>query len=44
MFMKKFGLAKGSIWTNQGGKLARSEDFRKTMLKEFDYVLEQTGR
>jgi hypothetical protein len=42
-FMKKFGLAKGIIWTDQGGKLARREEFRKTMLKEFNYVLEPTG-
>jgi hypothetical protein len=42
-FMKKFSLAKGIIQTNQGGKLACSEEFRKTMLKEFDYVVEPTG-
>jgi hypothetical protein len=41
--MKKFGLAKGVIWTDQGGKLARGGEFRKTMLKEFNHVVEPTG-
>jgi hypothetical protein len=41
--MKKFGLSKGIIQTDQGGKLVRSKEFRKTMLKEFDYVVEPMG-
>ncbi len=41
--MKKFGLSNGIIRTDQGGELIRSDDFRTTMLKEFDYVVERTG-
>jgi hypothetical protein len=41
--MKKFGLAKGIIMTDQGGKLAHSDKFRKTTLKEFDYIIEPMG-
>jgi hypothetical protein len=26
-FMKKFGLRNGIIWANQGGELARSDEF-----------------
>ncbi len=33
----------GVIQTDQGGKLARSDSFCDTMLKEFDYVVEPTG-
>ncbi len=42
-FMKKYGLADGIIRTGQGGELARSDDFRTAMLKEFEYVVEPTG-
>jgi hypothetical protein len=42
-FLHKFGLNNEIIWMDQGGKLARSADFRTTMLKEFNYVLEPTG-
>ncbi len=41
--MKKFGLAKVIIWTDQGHKLARSREFRKTMLKKIDYIVEPIG-
>ena len=41
-FLCCFGNKTGIIRTDQGGKLARSDLFIKTMLKEFDYVLETT--
>jgi hypothetical protein len=42
-FMSKFGKGNGIIRTDQGGKLARSNAFRDTMLKDFGYVVECTG-
>jgi hypothetical protein len=42
-FLRKFGIGTGVIRTNQGGKLARSDSFCETMLKEFGYVVEPTG-
>jgi hypothetical protein len=42
-FIKKFGLAKGIIWIDKGGKLTHSGEFRKTMLKEFNYIVEPMG-
>jgi hypothetical protein len=42
-FLTKFGLANGVIQTNQGGKLARSDDFRRAMMEEFSYTVEPTG-
>ena len=41
--MTKFGLAKGVIRTDQGGKLARSDAFRTTMMDDFGYTVEPTG-
>jgi hypothetical protein len=41
--LKKFGIGKGVIWTDQGGKLACSNSFCDTMLKEFGYVVESMG-
>jgi hypothetical protein len=42
-FMKKFGLAKGVIRTDQGGKLARSSGFRLMMAENFTYSVKPTG-
>ncbi len=42
-FLNKFGIGTGVIWTDQGGKLARSDSFCDTMLKEFGYVVQPTG-
>jgi hypothetical protein len=42
-FMSKFGTGSGIIRTDQGGKLAQSNAFRETMLKDFGYVVECTG-
>ncbi len=42
-FLKKFGIGTQVIQTDQGGKLARSDSFHDTMLKEFGYVVELTG-
>jgi hypothetical protein len=42
-FLTKFGLANGVIRTNQGGKLARSNDIRKAMMEDFSYTVEPTG-
>ena len=42
-FLTKFGLAKGVIRTNQGGKLAWSDKFRSTMMDNFAYTVEPTG-
>ena len=41
--MLKYGTGNGIIRTDQGGKLARSNAFRETMLKDFGYVVECTG-
>jgi hypothetical protein len=41
--LKKFGIGTGVIRTDQGGKLARSNSFCDTMLKEFGYVVEPMG-
>ncbi len=41
--MSKYGTGNSIIRTDQGGKLARSSDFRHTMLKNFGYVVERTG-
>jgi hypothetical protein len=41
-FLMKFGLVKGVIRTNQGGKLARSKEFRAVMMNEFNYTVEPT--
>jgi hypothetical protein len=41
--MKKFGLDKGIIWIDQGREHAQGEQFRKTMLKEFDNLVGPTG-
>ena len=44
LFMKQFGNEDGGvIRVDQGGELARSDVFRTTMLKEFQYVVEPTG-
>ena len=42
-FLKKFGLAKGVIRTDQGGKLAQSDAFRTMMMDEFTYSPSQNG-
>jgi hypothetical protein len=42
-FMRKFGIAKGIVRTDQGGKLARSDEFCLMMAKEFTYLVEPTG-
>jgi hypothetical protein len=42
-FMSKFGRAKGLLWTDQGGKLARSSAFCEMMLKNFGYAVKPTG-
>ncbi len=42
-FLMKFGLVKGVIRTDQGGKLARSNKFRAVMMNEFNYTMEPTG-
>jgi hypothetical protein len=42
-FMQKFCLSNGIMRTNQGGKLARSNEFRTAMLNQFDYVVKPTG-
>ena len=42
-FLMKFGLAKGVIWTDQGGELARSAAFRTTMMNKYTYTVEPTG-
>ena len=42
-FMRKFSLSDGIIQTDQGGKLARSNEFRSAMLTEFGYVVKPTG-
>jgi len=39
-FMSKYGTGNGIIRTDPGGKLAQSNAFRKTMLKDFGYVVE----
>ena len=41
--MTKFGVGNGVVWTDQGGKLARSKSFHDMMLREFGYVVEPTG-
>jgi len=41
--MSKYGTGNGIIHTDQGGKLARSNAFHGTMLKDFSYVVECTG-
>ena len=39
-----FGLAKGGLLRcDQGGELARSEEFRTTMLEKYNYKVEPTG-
>jgi hypothetical protein len=42
-FMHKFCLSDGIIRTDQGGELARSNEFRTAMLDKFGYVVEPTG-
>ena len=42
-FLTKFGLVKGVLRTNQGSKLTRSVEFRKTMMNDFAYTEEPTG-
>jgi hypothetical protein len=42
-FMRKFGIAKGVVHTDQGGKLARSNEFHLMMAKEFTYLVEPMG-
>ncbi len=42
-FLMKFGLVKGVIQTNQGGKLARSNKFCAIMMNKFNYTVEPTG-
>ncbi len=42
-FLRRFDNKVGIIRTDQGGKLARSDQFITTMLKDFDYVVEPTG-
>jgi hypothetical protein len=41
--MCKFCLSDGIIWTDQGGELARSDDFCTAMLDKFGYVVKPTG-
>jgi hypothetical protein len=44
LFFKQFGNENGGIArVDQGGELARSEDWRSMMLKEFNYIVEPTG-
>jgi hypothetical protein len=42
-FLHNFGDTRGIIRTDQGGKLARSDGFITTMLKDRGYVVERTG-
>jgi hypothetical protein len=42
-FLRKFGNDKGVIRTDQGGKLARCDDIRNTMMNDFSYAIEPTG-
>jgi hypothetical protein len=42
-FMKKFGIAKGLVRTDQGGELARSSAFCIMMLEEYHYMVKPTG-
>ncbi len=42
-FMSKYGTGNGIIRTDQGGKLARSGEFCKSMLKDFEYVVKRTS-
>ncbi len=42
-FLTKFGLANGVIRTDQGGELARSDDFWRAMMEESSYTVEPTG-
>ena len=41
-FLTKFSIGSGLVWTDQGGKLARSADFRNLM-EEFGYLVKPTG-
>ena len=41
--MNKFGIGGGLVCTDQGGKLARSNQFRNMLQKEFQYFAEPTG-
>ena len=41
--MNKFGNANGVVRTNQGGELARCNDYRCMMAKEFGYTVKPTG-
>jgi hypothetical protein len=44
IFMRSFANEDGGfIRCDQGGKIARSSDWRTAMLKEFQYVVEPTG-
>jgi hypothetical protein len=44
IFLEQFGNEEGGVLrVDQGGELARSEDFRTAMLKEFQYVVEPTS-
>ena len=42
-FMPRFGLPTGLVRTDQGGELARCQEFRNMMLHDFGYVVEPTG-
>jgi hypothetical protein len=41
--MPRFGSKSGLVRTDQGGELARSNEFRTMMLHKFGYVVEPTG-
>jgi hypothetical protein len=41
--MKKIGLAKGVVSTDQGSELARSNDYQCLMAEEFAYTVEPMG-
>jgi hypothetical protein len=42
-FMMKFGIGGGCVRTDQGGELARSDQFCNMLQQEFHYVVEPTG-
>ncbi len=42
-FMTKFGNANGVVCTDQGGELARCDEYRRLMAKDFGYTVKPTG-